>query len=123
MFSSVSRSLSQSRDEEESADVAFTCLKSGWGNLKKDSFKWGKRKRQSEKTDRRSKLGNFSSTETTRKNEIYYSLTSIPSSEVSSAQTNDSWESDPKGRGIQEGWILLKKEVLKAQETGCPCMP
>ena len=30
------------------------------------------------------------------------------------------WDSVLKGKGVQEGWLLLKKEVLKAQEQAIP---
>ena len=31
------------------------------------------------------------------------------------------WDSVLKGKGIQEGWLLLKKEVLEPQEQAVPC--
>jgi len=32
------------------------------------------------------------------------------------------WESVLKGKGVQEGWLLLRKEALKAQEQAvCLC--
>ena len=32
-------------------------------------------------------------------------------------------DSDLKGKGVQEGWSLLKREVLKAQEQAIPPVP
>ena len=32
------------------------------------------------------------------------------------------WESVLKGKEVQEGWMLLKKEVLKAQEKAVPVL-
>ena len=33
------------------------------------------------------------------------------------------WEAVLKGRGVQEGWALFKKEILKAQEQTVPTCP
>ena len=33
------------------------------------------------------------------------------------------WDSDLKGKGVQEGWSLLKREVLKVQEQAIPPVP
>ena len=33
------------------------------------------------------------------------------------------WEAVLKGRGVQEGWALLRKEILKAQEQTVPTCP
>ena len=33
------------------------------------------------------------------------------------------WEAVQKGRGVQEGWALLKKEILMAQERSVPTCP
>jgi len=30
------------------------------------------------------------------------------------------WDSVLKGEGLQEGWVLLKKKVLKTQEKAVP---